>query len=98
MKTPARQRSAKQLDRDIADALATKQVREQFGGDIADLLERSPGRYATVSWMYDASVVADPNRRFNEASYAKTDLPALLAMLRKHGVRQVSVDDHEFEI
>lgn len=98
MKTATRQRSAKQLDRDIADALATKQVREQFGGKIADLLGRSSGRYVTVAWMYDATVVADPNRRFNEASYAKTDLPALLASLQKRGVHQVSVDDREFEI
>jgi hypothetical protein len=95
----ARKRSAKQLDHDIADALATKQVREQFGDKIADQLARSPGRYVTIAWTYDASVVADPGRRYQEASYAKTDVPSLLASLRKHGVRRVLVDfDHEFEI
>jgi hypothetical protein len=90
-------KSAKQLDRDIADALAIAQVRERWP-QIADLLARSPGRSVSVAWTYDASVVADPSRRYHEASYAKTDLPTLLASLRKHGVQLVNVEDREFSL
>jgi hypothetical protein len=81
-------KSAKQLDRDIADALATAQVRDQWP-QIADLLARSPGRSVIVVWT---------DHRYHEASYAKTDMPALLTSLRKHDVHQVRVDDHEFTI
>lgn len=87
-----RKKTPKQLEHDIADALAVAKVREQWP-KIADLLDRTSGRFVTVAWTYDAAVVADPTRRYREGGYPKTDLPTLLATLRKHGVRSVNVDD-----
>ena len=87
-----RKKSPKQLEHDIADALAVAKVREQWP-KIADLLDRTSGRFVSVAWTYDASVVADPSRRYHEGSHPKTALPALFASLRKHGVRTVNVDD-----
>jgi hypothetical protein len=98
----AKKKSAKQLERDIADSLATTQVRERFGPKVADAIERYPGRYVAVAWTFDAAVLAaagaDPGRAYQEANYTKTDMPGLLASLRKHGVRSITVNDREVEL